>query len=176
MCKRAVLLAMICGSFYGSLCGAADAAKTGAQMQNGDSAKQAPIEEVTVEAHKEKLSKLRLEIKKSVDDFYDAFNKANTVPEYETHCQDETPTDSHVASHVCRPRLIDDANQNDTQAFFDGHAAVPASTLVALKMPGYKQRLEELIHDDPKVREAALHADALTQQYAAASAEKVKGN
>jgi hypothetical protein len=87
MCKRAVLLVVICGS----LCAAADAANPSAQTQNGGSAKQVPIEEVTVEAHKEKMSKLRLEIKKSVDDFYDAFNKANTVPEYETHCRDEKP-------------------------------------------------------------------------------------
>src|ERR1700722_12210181 len=78
MCKRAVLLAVICGF----LCAAADAADTSAPMPKGDSDKHAPIEEVTVEAHKEKLSQLRLEIKKSVDDFYDAFNKANTVPEY----------------------------------------------------------------------------------------------
>ena len=172
MCKRAVLLAVICGA----LCAAADAANTDAPIPNGDSAKQAPVEEVTVEAHKEKMSQLRLQIKKSVDDFYDAFNKANTVPEYETRCRDEKPPNSNVSRHVCTPRLIDDANQNDTQAFFDGTAAVPASTLIALRMPGYKKRLEELIHDDPNVRQAALHFDALTQQYAATSAEKLKPN
>jgi hypothetical protein len=172
MCKRAVLLAVTCGS----LCAAANAANTSAQTQNGDSDKPAPVEEVTIEAHREKLGKLRLEIKKSVDDFYDAFNKANTVPEYETHCADEKPPNSNIPSHVCKPKLVDDANQNDTQAFFDGHAAVPASTLIALRMPGYKQHLEALIHEDPNVRQAALHFDALTQQYAAASKEKVKGN
>jgi hypothetical protein len=172
MCKRAVLLVVICAS----LCAAANAANTSVQTPNGDSDKQAPVEEVTVEAHREKLSKLRLEIKKSVDDFYDAFNRANTVPEYETHCTDEKLTNSNIPSHVCTPKLVDDANQNDTQAFFDGHAAVPASTLIALRMPGYKQHLEALIHDDPTVRQAALHFDALTQQYAATSKEKVKAN
>jgi len=172
MCKRAILLAVICSSW----CAAADAADTGAPVQNGDSAKLAPVEEVTVEAHKEKMSQLRLEIKKSVDDFYDAFNKANTVPEYETHCTDEKPPNSNVVRHVCRPRLIDDANQSDTQAFFNGTAAVPAGTLIALRMRGYKQRLEALIHEDPNVRQAALHADALAQQYAATSTEKVKPN
>lgn len=175
MCKLAVLLAVICGSW----CAAAAAADAGAQMQNRDSTKHAPVEEVTVEARREKLSKLRQEIKKSVDDFYDAFNydafnKANTVPEYETHCTDEKPPNSNVLSHVCRPKLVDDANQNDAQALIDGHAAVPASTLIALGMPAYKQHLEALIHEDPNVRQAAVHFDALTQQYAAASKEKVK--
>jgi hypothetical protein len=172
MFKRVVLLAVICGS----LCAIADAANPGAPLQNGNSDKQAPVEEVTVEAHKEKLNKLRREIKKSVDDFYDAFNKANTVPEYETYCRDEIPTGTRIASHVCRPKLVDDANQSGTQTFFDGHAAVPPSTLVALGMPGYKQHLEALIHDDPNVRQAALHFDELTQQYAATSREKVKPN
>ena len=172
MCKRAVLLVVICGSW----CAAADAADPSAQTPNSDSDKQAPVEEVTVEAHKEKMSKLRVEIKKSVDDFYDAFNKANTVPEYETHCRDEKPPGSYIARHVCTPRLIDDANEQNTQAFFNGTAAVPAGTLIALRMPGYKKHLEALIHDDPNVRQAALHFDALSQQYAATSREKVKPN
>jgi hypothetical protein len=172
MGKRAVLLAVICGS----LCAAAAAADPAAPAQNGDSGKQAPVEEVTVQAHKEKLAKLRQEIKKSVDDFYDAFDKANTVPEYETHCADEKPPNSNISSHVCRPKLVDDANQSNAQTFFDGHAAVPAITLVTLGMSGYRSHLEALIHDDPDVREAALHFDALTQQYAAASKEKVKAN
>jgi hypothetical protein len=172
MCKRAVLLVVICGS----RCAAADAADSGAQMHNGGSAKQVPIEEVTVEAHKEKMSQLRREIKKSVDDFYDAFNKANTVPEYETHCRDEKPPNSNIPSHVCRPKLVDDANEQETQAFFGGDATVPASALIVLRMRGYKQRLEALIHEDPNVRQAALHADALAQQYAATSTEKVKPN
>jgi hypothetical protein len=172
MRKRAVLLAVICGL----LCAAAEAADTSAPMPKGDSDKQAPIAEVTVEAHKEKLSKLRLEIKKSVDDFYDAFNKANTVPEYETHCTDEKPPNSNIPSHVCRPKLVDAANQQDTQVFFEGTAAVPASTLIALRMPDYKKHLEALIHDDPDVRRAALHVDALTEQYAAASSENLKPN
>ncbi len=171
MCKRMVLLAVICGS----LCAAADAADT-VTVQSGDSDKQAPVEEVTVEAHKEKMSKLRLEIKKSVDDFYDAFNKANTVPEYETHCRDEKPAGSLIPRHVCTPRLMDDANAQQTQGFFDGNASVPAGLLIALRMPGYKRSLEALIHADPNVHQAALHFEALTEQYAATSREKVKAN
>jgi hypothetical protein len=172
MFKRVVLLAVICGSW----CAATDAANPGAPMQNGNSDKQAPVEEVTVQAHKEKMSQLRLEIKKSVDDFYDAFNKANTVPEYETHCRDEKPWNSNIAHHMCTPRLMDDANEQAAQGFMDGFATVPAATLIALRMPGYKNHLQALIHDDPNVRQAALHFDALTQQYAATSTEKLKPN
>jgi hypothetical protein len=174
MSKRAVLLAVIC-TF---LCVAADAANPGAPLQNSDSDKQAEVAEVTVQAHKEKMARLRLQLKKSVDEFYDAFNKANTVPEYETHCADERPTGSLIASHVCRPTLVDDANDQETQAsvFFDNHATVPASALIFLRMRGYRKQLEELIHNDPNVREAALHFEALSEQYAATSKEKVKPN
>jgi hypothetical protein len=168
------LLAVICSC----LCAVAAAANPVAPPQDGDSGKQAEVAEVTVQAHKEKMAKLRLQIKKSVDDFYDAFNKANTVPEYETHCADENPTGTRIGSHVCRPRLVDDANDQETQAsvFFDDYATVPASALIFLRMRGYRKQLEELIRDDPNVRQAALHFEALSEQYTATSREKVKPN
>jgi hypothetical protein len=174
MSKRAVLLAVICSS----LCAVAHAGNPVAPLPDGDSDSPAEVAEVTVQAHKEKMAKLRLEIKKSVDDFYDAFNKANTVPEYETHCADERPTGSLIASHVCRPRLVDDANDQETQAsvFFDNHATVPAYALIFLRMRGYRKQVEELIHNDPNVRQAALHFEALSEQYSATSKEKVKPN
>jgi hypothetical protein len=50
-----------------------------AYRQSGDVNKLQVLDEVTVQAHRQKLSQLRQQIKKSVDDFSDAFNKANTV-------------------------------------------------------------------------------------------------
>jgi len=166
-----VVLAMICGATllpvaYG------DPAVATAPMTSP----QNPPDEVTVEAHREKLSKLRVQIKKSVDNFYEAFNRANTVPEYETHCRDEKRGESHVTDHVCTPKFVNDANDQETQGFFDNYATVPAGNLIYLRTPGYKSHLEALIHSDPNVHEAAVEFDALTQEYAAVGREKVKAN
>jgi hypothetical protein len=173
---RAVLLTVICGSLFIPAAYAVDATP--------DSAK--PTEEVSVEAHKLKLYRLRMEINKAVDNFYDVFNKVNTEPEYETHCSDERRATSYTVHHVCTARFQNDANEQETQAYFssyatygdvnDGYATVPAFSLIYLRGRGYKQRLEELIHNDPQVRQAAAEFDALTQQYAAVSREKVKAN
>lgn len=134
------------------------------------------MEEVTVEAHRQKLGRLRQQINKAVDDFFDAFNKVNTVAGYETTCSDEKPTGSYIRHHICTPRFVQLATEEETQGFFDGYAAIPASNLVALRMPGYKKQLQALIHSDPRVRQAAADFDALGQRYAAVSREKVKAN
>jgi hypothetical protein len=172
MSTRTLMLGLICSS----LCVAAHAADGGAPapLPNGNADNQDAAAEVTVEAHKEKMNKLRLEIKKSVDDFYDAFNKANTEPSYETRCTDERPAGSYIARHVCTPRLMHDATDQETQGFFYGYATIPAVSLITLRMRGYKKRLRQLIHDDPNVHQAALHFEALTEQYAATSVERVR--
>jgi hypothetical protein len=176
----AVLLALICGSLLIPAAYALDAtpepAKTTAIDQNLAAAGQEGAEEVSVEAHKLKLSRLRIEINKAVDNFYDVFNQANTEPEYETHCSDERRTDSYTVHHICRARFQDDANEQETQGFFYGYATTPAASLIILRGRGYKKRLEELIHRNPQVRQAATEFDALTQQYATVSREKVKAN
>ena len=143
---------------------------------NGGTDQQVPAEEVSVEAHKLKLSQLRVEINRAVDNFYDAFNKANTVPDYETRCRDVRRPSSYTLRHVCTPRFFNDANEQETQGFFGGYATVSAANLITLRARGYKKRLEELIHTDPTVHQAALEFDALTQRYEAVSKERVKGS
>ncbi len=163
---RAVLLTVICGSLFIPTAYAADATPDSAQ----------PTEEVSVEAHKLKLYRLRLEINKAVDNFYDVFNKVNTEPEYETHCSDERGATTYIVHHVCTARFESDANEQETQGFFYGYATTPAASLIYLRGRTYKKRLEELIHSDPQVRQAAFEFDALTQQYASVSREKVRAN
>ncbi len=176
--KRAALLALLCGSWFVSA-----AFAVGADPDNGSATSQVPdggaqdaVTEVTVEAHKLKLNRLRQEINKAVDNFYDLFNKVNTVPGYETRCTDERRSTSYTVHHVCTPRFVNDANEQETQGFFDGYATIPAANLIYLRGRGYKRRLEELIHSDPQLHQAAVEFDALTQQYAAVSKEKVKGS
>jgi hypothetical protein len=154
----------------------AGAVNAGNQAQNGDSNQQEPTEEVSVEAHKLKLNRLRIEINKAVDRFYAAFNKVNTEPEYETRCGDERRENSYIVHHVCTPRFVNDAHEQETKGFFYGYATIPAADLIYLRGRTYKKRLEELIHVDPQVRQAAAEFDALTQQFAAVSREKVKGS
>jgi hypothetical protein len=177
---RAVLLAASCAwllipAAY-ALGATPDRAKISAADQASTANGQEPAEEVSVEAHKLKMYRLRMEINKAVDNFYDEFNKKNTVPEYETHCSNERRSTSYTVHHVCTPRFVNDANEQATQGYFYHYATIPADNLIYVRGIGYKKRLEELIHDDPQVHQAAVEFDALTQQYWAVSKEKVKGS
>jgi hypothetical protein len=178
---RAVVLTVICGLLF--IPAAAYAINATPEPANGSTAdqnssadSQESTEEVSVEAHKLKLSRLRIEINKAVDNFFDVFNKANTEPEYETHCSDERRDNSYTKRHVCTARFQTDAYEQETQGFFDHYATTPAVSLIYLRGRSYKKRLEDLIHNDPQVRQAAAEFDALTQRYEAVSREKVKAN
>jgi hypothetical protein len=155
---------------------AANTSKTAKTALTADTSQQEPTEEVSVEAHKLKLNRLRIEINKAVDNFYDAFNKVNTVPGYETHCSDERRSASYTVHHVCTPRFVNDANEQETQGFFDNYATTPAANLIYLRRRSYEKQLEYLIHTNPQVQQAAAEFDALTQQFAVVSREKVKGS
>lgn len=142
---------------------------------NGLSQQDAP-EAVTVEAHREKLYRLRKQIDKSVDAFYEAFNRVNTVPGYQTHCSDETPPNgSRFMAHICTPQFVHDATEAGVRSYFFGEAAIPPATLVALRMSGYRRQLEALMRSDPTMRAAARNFDELTQEYELVRTERVKG-
>jgi len=176
--KRAALLAsasLLIAAF--PISGAAVATDTDTGVQNGGTLQQQeqPVDEVTIEAHREKLSRLRAEIKKAADAYYEAFNNVNTVPGYETHCNDELRPGTRIARHVCTPQFVESATEGDVQSFFFGNASIPANVLIALRYRGYIKYLRELTEKDPKLHQAALDFDALTQQYQRVSREKVKG-
>jgi hypothetical protein len=147
---------------------------TQAQSSGADAGQDAPPE-VTIEAHKAKLYRIRKEMEKSVDAFYEAFDRVNTVPGYETHCADETPPNgSRFTAHICTPQFVHDATDANVRSFFFGNAAIPPATLVALRMRGYKQRVEALMRSDVTMREAARNFDELHQEYEIVRTERVK--
>lgn len=144
--------------------------------QSSGSSEQDTPEAVTIEAHKAKLYRIRKEMEKSVDAFYEAFNRVNTVPGYETHCANETPPDgTRFAAHVCTPQFVHDATEAEVRSFFFASAAIPPAAVVALRLRGYKKQLEALLHSDPAMREAARNFDELNQEYEIVRTERVRG-
>ena len=134
-----------------------------------------PIEEVIVRAHLEKLSKLQQEIEKSEDAFYKAYNKVNAEPEYQIHCGTETRTEMRKRLHVCKPQFIDTANEDETQGFFLGYAAIPAAMVIAAKMPAYRKHLREVVEKNPKLIAVLRDYYLLNRHYEAVRKEKFKG-
>jgi hypothetical protein len=181
--KRTVLLGLLCGAFavaaY-SLAAAEDVADT-ASKEKADTVE---VPEVIIKGHKEKLSQLEAEVIKAQDAFYDAFNQVNAVKEYETHCDMETPLDSHIVRRVCNPEFVHTATQDEAMAFLGtgltpgggGPRPTPAASIVISgKMPAYHKYVHDLVHQNPKLRNALGVYYALSQHYEAVRKEKFKG-
>ena len=88
-----------------------DVAATRAEAPQAGANYLAGLDQIVIDAHREKLSQLRKEIEQSEVAFYEAFNKINTEPEYETHCLVETSTATPFQAQVCEPRFVQDAIQ-----------------------------------------------------------------
>jgi hypothetical protein len=52
-----------------------------------------------------------MELEKAQDDFFARFNKVNTNPEYETHCEHKPLYGSHILKHVWTSRFVAAANE-----------------------------------------------------------------
>jgi hypothetical protein len=133
-----------------------------------------PLDEVTVRARRESLNKLRQEIEKTEEAFYKAYNKANTEPDYRINCRDEKAGQSYV--RVCNPRFVDKANEDETQGFFYGYAAIPAGLVVAARRPAYQKHMREVIQKNPELIAAAGKYYELSKHYDAVRKEKFKGH
>ena len=152
------------------------------------------VPEIIINGHKESLSQLQAEIYKAEDDFIEAFNQANTKPEYRTSCGFKLDTDTHIPTRVCRPEFVREATEADAQAYLGnlsvshkpslggpggqiiaGPLARPASMVISEKMPAYRKHMRDLVRRNPKLREALGQYYALRQHYDAVSKEKLKG-
>jgi hypothetical protein len=140
------------------------------------------VPEIIINGHKEKLSQLQTEVYKAEDDFFEAFNRVNTDPEFETHCGFELPIDSHIQKRVCRPQFVNDSTEEDMLSHLDSrfmvgpvHPGRPANMEISHKMSAYRNHIRDLVRNDPELRKALGQYYALAQQYNAVFKQKLKG-
>jgi hypothetical protein len=194
--KLAVALALLCGPFLAAahtVSLAEDVANTGVEAQKSETIQLDPLDVVIVNGHQVKLHELRKEIEKAEEAFYDAFNRVNTDPQYETHCLNEVSTDGRSREHMCKPQFVHAAGEAEAQAFIgektvgnvekggrtfggiEGYRARPATMVINEKMPGYKRHMRDLVEKDPNLRKALAHYYSLTERYDAIRKDKRKG-
>lgn len=154
---------------------AAGVTTTSAEDQKGGQSKQAPLDEVIVNARKEKLSQLRKQIEKSQVAMYDTYNEINTVPEYRVYCSTEMDTATRLQTHICKPRLVNDATETEVSAILRGEPFRPSVSVINEKMPDFEKHLRDLAHKNPKLRKAVLDYGALVKHYEVVRKEKFKG-
>lgn len=175
--KQAVLLGLVCGAFAAAACSPASAGDvpSAAAKDKDDIVQVPPLDEIIIRGRREKLSRLKAEVLKAKEAFYDAFDQVNTVKEYETHCDSEVPVDTHIAARVCNPEFVHAATSDEAMSVLEGYPGRPASMVISAKMPAYHQYVHDLVHQSPKLRKVLGRYYALSKHYEAVRKEKFKG-
>jgi hypothetical protein len=174
--KRAALVALLCGQLLTAAYAASPAKDASA---TGD-----PPDEVIVEAQKERLTRLQVELEKAQDNFFARFNKVNTNPEYETHCEHKPLYGSHILKHACTPRFVDAANEKLASWYvpsLQGSQYQPLkgddpSTVIRTKMPDYRRKVLELGLKDPQLAKMGRDFEALKKHYETVRKAKFKNH
>ena len=179
--KQAVLLGLLCSALAAAACSVASAevVTSGAAKEKDDTV---PVPEVVIKGHREKLSQLEAEIVKAQDAFYDAFNQANKVKEYETHCEIGAPIGTFIKTRVCNPEFVHTATSDEARRVMNQYPGRPsgdpgptASMVISGKMPAYHKYVHDLVRQNPNLRKTLGVYYALTQHYLAVRKEKFKG-
>jgi hypothetical protein len=172
------LLVLVSMSSCGALVLASQTAT--AVEQTSGAATSAPAQskqEVIVAAHREKLRELTRDLAKAEDSFFTAYNRVNTIREFDVHCNVVTPTGTLFSSRECTPRFAQDAKEDEAKAtleaftgsFTGGQIAIPhgmtANEVITVKYRDYKKHLVEVVAKDPGLRKMLQDYNVLKKQH-----------
>jgi hypothetical protein len=124
-----------------------------------------PLDDIIVNGKRDTLGRLRTEMDKAEDSIYAGYNEINTEPEYETHCREETDSQTRMRKRICQPKFVDTEQANYAQERIRGRENIDPSTLIAEKMPAYRKHFMAVVLQDPKLSKAASDYFALYQRY-----------
>lgn len=133
-----------------------------------------PVEDIVITADREKLSKLKREIEKSGDAFFDAYNTVNTDPEYSVSCLVDYPW-ARWRVHTCTPQFVLDARWDGVGRRALAARALKADARVVLKYADYRKHLLEVVEKNPKLIKLLEDYNMLTKHYQTVLDEKLKG-
>jgi len=124
-----------------------------------------PMEELTVTAPRT-LRMMRNELVTAEDDVLAAFNSVNNDNEYDIVCRRETPINSLIPVRVCRARFVDTVNARATQEALQG-SSIYVNPLAELRYHDniLRQKMSELLEDNPRLHEAMLRYYNLKTDY-----------
>jgi hypothetical protein len=134
-----------------------------------------PLDEVEINAQREKLSVMRAEMVKLEERFYGAYNKLNSDDQYDIVCAVEAPTGSNIHSRVCRPVFVNRATEEEAQGFLLGYSVPPAKMVILAKSPDYEKNVLAVINQHPELRRIVREREALEKRYELVRKKKFKG-
>ena len=112
--------------------------------------------EVTAKYANMTLGKLRRELNRSAEDFYDTFNDLNDIDEFHVRCSTERPTGSRIRNHVCKARFIEKAETKHAERNWDNRLAASnksVETGFEEKIAEFEQHMSTLVQSNPELQQ-----------------------
>lgn len=131
-----------------------------------------PIEEVEVIGQRP-LVYLREEISAAENSLYLVWNDVNDDDRFDVHCVWRAPLGTLIKEKQCVPRFVVDATGENARDFFSQSSANSnggtiatgdARTTIQNTMVLYQQKMQEMILQNPELREAVLKHAALLEE------------
>jgi hypothetical protein len=132
------------------------------------------LDEIEVDAKREKLSKLRVEMVKTENEVYASFNSVNTDPEYETRCHEETDSQTRMRGRVCTPKFVDTALAEYAAERLRGEEPIDPAVIIGEKMPAYRKQFLATVQANPKIKKQSSNYYTLYKRYLALRKAKFK--
>jgi hypothetical protein len=129
------------------------------------------LDQVVVQANRQKQEQLRREVNRREDKIYEIFNRNNTDNQYDIICSVSAETGTLIRQKRCHPRFVQDADAADMQGFFVGYSTIPAPLIIAAKRQEMQRKMIEMLRTHPELRTAVtryhdskVQFDALMKQ------------
>ena len=120
--------------------------------------------EVTARYSNMSLSKIKRELNRSAEDFYDTFNDLNDIDDFHVRCKTERPTGSRIRNHVCKAKFIAKAETKHAERNWDNRLAMSnkdVNTGIMERTAEFEQHMSDLVASSPELQQKLAHYNTM---------------
>jgi hypothetical protein len=121
------------------------------------------------------LWKLRQDMVKTEEQFYQLFNELNKEDDYDVHCQMEAPLGTRLKKRICRIAFYEDAEAEAAQALVRGEMVIDPNVILLERKTDYTKHTLAIINSDQRLLKLVRQREELEKKYNAERKRRFKG-
>ena len=114
------------------------------------------------------MLRMRLELYKAEDRFYQLYNVLNDDDDFDILCRKEAPVGSHILRRVCKANFERLPDADDATVLRMGLGAAPGEIVKVKKRAELMEKMERLVTDNPELLDALTDLDETRKTFEAA--------
>ncbi|MES2603894.1 MAG: hypothetical protein V4603_03095 [Pseudomonadota bacterium] len=130
------------------------------------------------------LLQLRMQLLDAEKETYNIFNRVNDEDRFDISCSLYQPTGSRLASQVCEPNFVMDAQADHGAEYLEGWKAYmdeynadknyaprrqPATAVIARQQKEYRAQMKKVAEESPEFLQALIKYSEMRKEYEAAT-------